>query len=257
MQVDHDLTAAINALNYSPPASMFDVDDILVVPDIKRKPVHYAPGDYAAIIDKRNLDRECLAASLNSHNVGLKIITFSNLEEWEARKSVLGKLRVVLFNTGSVDVDEQEVRAEITELVYAFDPVPVVILSNNQDLSTVLKVVDLGVRGFIPTSVGIDVCIHALGLAVAGGTFIPASSILTMRWLFAGQTVEKPVTKTSFTARQAAVAEGLRRGKANRIIALELNLCESTVKVHIRNIMKKLGATNRTEVAYRIGDMSS
>ncbi|MFW8696449.1 DNA-binding response regulator, partial [Mesorhizobium japonicum] len=25
--------------------------------------------------------------------------------------------------------------------------------------------------------------------------------------------------------------------------------------VHIRNIMKKLGATNRTEVAYKIGDM--
>lgn len=60
---------------------------------------------------------------------------------------------------------------------------------------------------------------------------------------------------TSFTARQSAVAEGLRRGKANKIIAYELNLCESTVKVHIRNIMKKLGATNRTEVAYKIGDM--
>jgi DNA-binding NarL/FixJ family response regulator len=27
-------------------------------------------------------------------------------------------------------------------------------------------------------------------------------------------------------------------------------MCESTVKVHIRNIMKKLNATNRTEVAY-------
>ena len=49
--------------------------------------------------------------------------------------------------------------------------------------------------------------------------------------------------------------KGLRRGKANKIIAYELNLCESTVKVHIRNIMKKLGATNRTEVAYKISDM--
>jgi DNA-binding NarL/FixJ family response regulator len=27
-------------------------------------------------------------------------------------------------------------------------------------------------------------------------------------------------------------------------------MCESTVKVHIRNIMKKLNATNRTQVAY-------
>ncbi|RFC69009.1 LuxR C-terminal-related transcriptional regulator, partial [Mesorhizobium denitrificans] len=35
----------------------------------------------------------------------------------------------------------------------------------------------------------------------------------------------------------------------------ELNLRESTVKVHIRNIMRKLKATNRTEVACKINDL--
>ncbi|RFC68296.1 LuxR C-terminal-related transcriptional regulator, partial [Mesorhizobium denitrificans] len=35
----------------------------------------------------------------------------------------------------------------------------------------------------------------------------------------------------------------------------ELNLRESTVKVHIRNIMRKLKATNRTEVACKINEM--
>jgi DNA-binding NarL/FixJ family response regulator len=44
--------------------------------------------------------------------------------------------------------------------------------------------------------------------------------------------------------------DALRRGKANKIIAYELNMKESTVKVHVRNIMKKLRATNRTQVAY-------
>ncbi|TGV73883.1 response regulator transcription factor, partial [Mesorhizobium sp. M00.F.Ca.ET.158.01.1.1] len=58
-----------------------------------------------------------------------------------------------------------------------------------------------------------------------------------------------------FTTREAAVVEALRTGKANKIIAYELNLCESTVKVHIRNIMKKLKATNRTEVAYKLRQM--
>jgi DNA-binding NarL/FixJ family response regulator len=59
-----------------------------------------------------------------------------------------------------------------------------------------------------------------------------------------------------FTTREAAVVEALRKGKANKIIAYELNLCESTVKVHIRNIMKKLKATNRTEVAYKLREMA-
>ena len=52
------------------------------------------------------------------------------------------------------------------------------------------------------------------------------------------------------TARQAAVVEALRRGKANKAIAYELSMQESTVKVHVRNIMKKLRARNRTEVAF-------
>ena len=58
-----------------------------------------------------------------------------------------------------------------------------------------------------------------------------------------------------FTERQMAVVEALRRGRANKIIAHELQLRESTVKVHIRNIMKKLNATNRTEVAFKIRDL--
>ena len=60
-----------------------------------------------------------------------------------------------------------------------------------------------------------------------------------------------------FTTRQTSVAKALRQGKANKIIAYELNMCESTVKVHVRHIMKKLGATNRTEVAYKLSDMAA
>ena len=37
---------------------------------------------------------------------------------------------------------------------------------------------------------------------------------------------------------------------ANKLIAYELNMCENTVKVHVRNLMKKVNATNRTQVVY-------
>ena len=46
------------------------------------------------------------------------------------------------------------------------------------------------------------------------------------------------------------MVEAIRQRKPNKIIAYELNMCESTVKVHVRAIMKKLKARNRTEVAY-------
>jgi DNA-binding NarL/FixJ family response regulator len=52
------------------------------------------------------------------------------------------------------------------------------------------------------------------------------------------------------TARQKAVLAQLQQGKANKIIAHELGMSESTAKVHIRNIMRKMGATNRTQAAF-------
>ena len=55
----------------------------------------------------------------------------------------------------------------------------------------------------------------------------------------------------SLTTRQIAVLSHLQQGKANKIIAHELRMSESTVKVHVRNIMRKMGATNRTQAAYR------
>ncbi len=41
----------------------------------------------------------------------------------------------------------------------------------------------------------------------------------------------------------------LREGKPNKMIATALELQESTVKVHVRNIMQKLHVTNRTHAA--------
>jgi DNA-binding NarL/FixJ family response regulator len=52
----------------------------------------------------------------------------------------------------------------------------------------------------------------------------------------------------SFTPRQLEVLRRLWQGKQNKLIAYDLNMCESTVKVHIRHIMKKLNARNRTQV---------
>ncbi|NTS30916.1 DNA-binding response regulator, NarL/FixJ family, contains REC and HTH domains [Phyllobacterium sp. YR620] len=215
----------------------------------------YQPEDYLAIVDKRALERECLAQALHNHHIGLKVYTFGSLEEWRASKRSVSHLRAVLVNAGNRNMDDTDLTAEISELVATFESAAVVVVAENDDLNYVLKALEIGVRGYIPTTCGIEICMQAIELAIAGGKFVPASSVLALRKMLGNRNDEFRHIATSFTARQSAVAEGLRRGKANKIIAYELNLCESTVKVHIRNIMKKLGATNRTEVAYKISDM--
>ena len=58
--------------------------------------------------------------------------------------------------------------------------------------------------------------------------------------------------ETSFTPREIEVLHRLRQGLQNKIIAYELGISESTVKVHLRNVMKKLHASNRTQVAFML-----
>ncbi|RWX80909.1 response regulator transcription factor [Neorhizobium lilium] len=213
-------------------------------------PSLHADGGYVALIDRRMLERECLAHSLNYHKINRRVLTFSDLRDWQDARDVIGIPSAVLFNTGSYAPGE--INGEIERLITAVAPAAVVVLSDNQDLNSILDTIALGVRGYIPSSVNIDICIQAISLAIAGGRFIPASSVLGISELL-GLSSHRSAPAAKLTNRQSAIAEALRRGKANKDIASELNLCESTIKVHIRNIMRKLGATNRTEVACRMG----
>ncbi|MGO4622564.1 LuxR C-terminal-related transcriptional regulator [Ensifer sp. 2YAB10] len=207
------------------------------------------------IIDGRALDRQCLAQSIVAHKAEIRVLALGSIEEWRQRHSHWPKLSAILLNIGGRKASEPTVAEEIRRLSSEFEPAPVIVLADTDELGQIMKALECGAKGYIPSSVSVDVCIEAVYLALAGGIFVPASSVFAMRQLLeTSNTAARPLAGM-FTARQAEVVEALRRGKANKIIAYELNLRESTVKVHIRNIMKKIKATNRTEVAYKINDL--
>lgn len=56
--------------------------------------------------------------------------------------------------------------------------------------------------------------------------------------------------KFKFSKREAEIIDSLVQGKNNAQIANNLNLSENTIKTHIKNIYKKTGANNRTELTY-------
>jgi DNA-binding NarL/FixJ family response regulator len=155
---------------------------------------------------------------------------------------------VVLCQSGRSKTESIAEVEQLTRLSQQIGDCPAVVLSDNEDPDIIVQMLGKNVRGYVPTSLSINVALHAIDLACAGGVFVPASSLVAAHR--APDTSVAPRTNGLFTARQAAVVEALRRGKANKIIAYELKMRESTVKVHVRNIMKKLHATNRTEVAF-------
>ncbi|MBD0415675.1 response regulator transcription factor [Oryzicola mucosus] len=207
------------------------------------------------VIDSRALDRECFAECVAAQKPGMEIMPLGSIGELRMKKDILSTVSAVLLNVGGRRITDAAVAQEISGIVAELSPVPVILLADNDEIQQILRALECGARGFIPSSVGIQVCIEAIKLALVGGIFVPAGSVMAMRQMIeSGGEVASPMS-SMFTLRQAEVVEALRRGKANKIIAYELNLRESTVKVHIRNIMKKLKATNRTEVAFKINDL--
>lgn len=110
----------------------------------------------------------------------------------------------------------------------------------------------LGVRGYVPMNMPLDGVLSALHIIEVGGTFVPASALLEFRMRGASADRRAEQRTTMLTATQLLVGQAIREGKVNKQIAYELDMRESTVKVHIRNIMKKLRARNRTDVAVKI-----
>ena len=53
----------------------------------------------------------------------------------------------------------------------------------------------------------------------------------------------------SLTERETAIFKCLSAGMSNKLITRELDIMESTVKVHIRNLLKKLKFRSRVEAA--------
>jgi DNA-binding NarL/FixJ family response regulator len=210
---------------------------------------------HLVILDNRVLDRDCLAECLVAHGLNMGVMALETIGEWRARDDLDARPSAILLNLAGRKVTEPAVSNEINSLAAEFHPVPVVVLADSDELVQILKALECGAKGYIPSSIGIAVCVEAINLAVAGGTFVPANSVMTMRKVIGEGGEATGSLASMFTQRQEEVIRELRRGKANKIIAYELNLRESTVKVHIRNIMKKLKATNRTEVAYKLSEM--
>ncbi len=214
---------------------------------------HGSDPQKLAIIDDRALDRECLARSLVAHGLDMSVDVFPSIDRW--RMASGPRHTGILINIGHGDFYNDAFLQDLQALIKDFPAVHVIILADNRDLRQVLRAFEVGVRGYISSAIGLTVCVSAISLALAGGAFISAETLDDLPQLMAMAEKRERHRAAMFTQREADVIDALSQGKPNKIIAYELTLRESTVKVHIRNIMKKLNARNRTEVIFKISDM--
>ena len=196
-----------------------------------------------AIIDSRNLFSECLAVGLQSTDEANFYRSYRSIAEWRVADNEATSLIVLCSATPELD-------ESIDALMGCVSAPPFAIISHDEDVGQIIKYLERGARGFIPSSLPLKVVVQALRLIEAGGIFVPATSLAQV----ATRRLRPPTSLArqddALSPKELSVAKALRRGTPNKVIASDLNMCESTVKVHVRNIMKKLMAKNRTEVAY-------
>jgi DNA-binding NarL/FixJ family response regulator len=208
-------------------------------------------GNAIVYIDSQRLTRDCVTEQLAVRLPEMLIEAVAQVYDLSSEDIDAGRFVLGILNKHSRHIGEAELLEQLSFLATTAPNLPLALLSDLDDADEVAEAFKLGIRGYIPTSLPIRQAAEAIRLVNAGGSFLP-SSILSLSTTVARVPspafAENAFCGKSFTPRQLEVLRRLWEGKQNKLIAYDLNMCESTVKVHIRHIMKKLNARNRTQV---------
>lgn len=212
-----------------------------------------------ALIDSRPLTRISISNLLTTLSDEFVILPYSNIDEFVTRYLELPfKVEMVVFNLGSARISEDPISKGILRLKLELPDLPFVFLSDHDELGDIMDAIQIGARGYISSVFNPSTVIQSLRLVMEGGAFIPHNVLLEITEKTSIQRGEErprgakidPPGLQDLTSRELEVFELVRRGKSNKIIAYELGVQESTVKVHTRKIMTKLKAINRTHAAF-------
>jgi DNA-binding NarL/FixJ family response regulator len=201
---------------------------------------------FVAVVEGRPFIRECIRRSVQSA-LSVPVVTYSTLSELGAE---LHHASIGLVVLSLIECTSEACSSALKDLSEFASGQPVIALASSNDVDLAHAAIRCGAKGFIPVTMGFEIAIEVMRFVLAGGTYVPADCLLVtdQRGLRAPTTFPRPYMLTS---RELSVVRAIQQGKSNKIIANELNMCLSTVKVHVRNVMRKLNAKNRTEVAMK------
>jgi DNA-binding NarL/FixJ family response regulator len=236
------------------------------------------------VIDPQKLRQAALVRLLEdwAKTNGLIVLAISTPEDI----GLASNCAIVVLNVGGASVLENGTQFWMKLVRSALAHAPLVIFSDREERNEISAAFEQGARGFVATNVEPALAMEALTFLRRGGSFFPLSMIqqeplsppiahmdppgswetppIASRTVFrvsarvAGEgPLQSPDGRvgeeapfrvaSSLTPRQLEVLDRLREGKPNKLIARDLNMTEATVKVHVRQIMRKLGAANRTQ----------
>ncbi|SLN27249.1 response regulator transcription factor [Pseudooctadecabacter jejudonensis] len=119
----------------------------------------------------------------------------------------------------------------------------VALISGEASKSIAEEALEVGAAGFVPKSLPAKSLVNAVKFMAMGEQYAPID------FMTAVEEAPKNALAEKLTARELQVLEGLTQGKSNKEIARDLDISEPTIKLHVKTLYRKVGASNRTQAA--------
>jgi len=196
---------------------------------------------HLAIVDQSPLRRECLKLALAQQPRRWHVTDFSDAAELVRRGAGFEVILLGASTSAHIDL------ADLALLTAAAPETPILVAAECDDAEGARAILRSGARGFLPTSLGLKVLMGALERIRTGGTYVPLA--FSERMLSGAVERERPAPWPELTRRQRDVLALISEGRSNKLIGEALNMTESTVKAHVKQIIKRLHVANRTQAA--------
>ena len=119
----------------------------------------------------------------------------------------------------------------------------VAIISGTANREIAEQALAAGAAGFVPKTLSGKSLVNAVRFMAMGEQYAP------LDFMRAEDEAASNPLADRLSRRELEVLEGLTLGKSNKEIARDLDLREPTVKLHVKTLYRKIGASNRTQAA--------
>ena len=199
------------------------------------------------VADDHKLLREGLKPFLRELDADISILETANFCETQGAAATAQDLRLILLD---LSMPGMEGMRGVEVLHNEHPDVPLVILSGDSRRETVLNAVQAGASGFISKTVSGVAMVNALRLVLSGETYLPSSAIANDDYgpeSGNGDSGRAPSPLDGISARDREILSLVIEGLTNKEIGRRIGLQEVTIKAHLRNLYRHIGAANRAQ----------
>lgn len=191
------------------------------------------------LADDHDLVRDTIAAYLETVD-DFKVLTAPNLDSALEQMGGLDAVDLLILDynmPGMNGLDGME-RAQ-----KAFPASKVALMSGVANRDVANTAMARGAHGFLPKSLTAASLVNAIKFVLSGERYLPFD-------FGTAETMPKPDGEfAKLSAREMQTLEQLCIGLSNKEIARNLDIQEVTVKLHVKNLLAKMGVSNRTQAA--------